>query len=259
MGRGGRLRPRFRARLIISGHLGRLAADLVGGEVQEDDARRGHPVVTTPRAIPVLGGQVPFARVDLGGDTGVRPPGVGLTEKGVVLVQGRVVHRHRQPVARIRSRRSPSAVDLIPSATSARTERNMAEPRTGPSLSSAASWLTVQRPSWTASATTARTSRRLVSRRAVSATARGARASRTGPPDAILGGIRAVRWSRTKPTSLTLPLGRYEHVDGVEPRPAPDAVVQEGGRAGDHAARAAVEQRGQLFLSPCWAVPFAPR
>ena len=34
----------------------------------------------------------------------------------------------------ITSRRSPSAVDLIPSATSARTERNIAEPLTGPIL-----------------------------------------------------------------------------------------------------------------------------
>ena len=41
---------------------------------------------------------------------------------------------------------------VMPSATSARTERNIADPFIGPSLSSSASWRTVHRPSWTASA-----------------------------------------------------------------------------------------------------------
>src|SRR5208337_4376447 len=99
----------------------------------------------------------------------------------------------------IRSRRSPSAVDLMPSATSARTERNIAESFMGPFVSSSASWLIVQRPSCTASATTARTSRRLVSWRAVSATAGGTGATGTGPLEEIRVGIRFVPCSRAKP------------------------------------------------------------
>jgi len=100
---------------------------------------------------------------------------------------------------RITSRRSPSAVDLMPSATSASTERNIAEPFTGPQASSSPSSRTVHRPNWTASATTARTSRSVLSSRAVSATARGAGAIRSGPLDEIRAGILVVRCSRAKP------------------------------------------------------------
>ena len=80
-----------------------------------------------------------------------------------------------------RSLRSPSAADLIPTATSVSASRNNAEPALGPALSSATSSGTSHRFRCTASAMTARTSRRLVKLRTVSATARGARAYRIGP------------------------------------------------------------------------------
>jgi hypothetical protein len=86
--------------------------------MQHDDARRGHPVVTAPGAIPVFGGQVPGARIDLAGDTGVRPPSVGLAQEEVPVVQGRVEQGHRQPrcldkVAQVAFGRRPDAVGYL--------------------------------------------------------------------------------------------------------------------------------------------------
>jgi RNA polymerase sigma factor (sigma-70 family) len=46
--------------------------------VQDDDAGCCHPVVALPGAVPVVGGEVPSARIDLPRDTGIRPPSVGL-------------------------------------------------------------------------------------------------------------------------------------------------------------------------------------
>ena len=74
----------------------------------------------------------------------------------------------------ISERRSASADDLMPSATSATAARNRAEPWTGPSASSSARRGTGQIPRCTDSATTARTSRMSVVSRTASATARGA-------------------------------------------------------------------------------------
>jgi hypothetical protein len=97
-----------------------------------------------------------------------------------------------------RSLRSPSAADLIPSATSASASRNSADPLAGPSLSSAARLLMAHLSRCTASAITARTSRRLGRARTASATARDAGTYRTGPASQIREGIRDVRCSRTK-------------------------------------------------------------
>ena len=92
-----------------------------------------------------------------------------------------------------RSLRSASAVDLIPSATSASATRNKADPVFGPPASSAARSPTWQRPRCTASATIARTSRRLSIPRTASATARGGGTYRIGPACQIRPGIRVVR------------------------------------------------------------------
>ena len=97
-----------------------------------------------------------------------------------------------------RSLRSPSAADLIPSATSASASRNSIEPLADPWLSSVARVVIVHLSRCTASATTARTSRRLVMARTASATAREAGTYRTGPASQMRAGIRDVRCSRTK-------------------------------------------------------------
>src|SRR6185369_5083261 len=96
-----------------------------------------------------------------------------------------------------RSLRSPSAADLIPSATSASASRNSIEPLAGPWLSSVARLLMAHLSRCTASATTARTSRRLVMARTASATARAGITYCTGPASQIRPGIRVVRCRRT--------------------------------------------------------------
>jgi hypothetical protein len=102
---------------------------------------------------------------------------------------------------RIRSRRSPSIADRIPSATSARARRNKPEPGTGPASNSPARCCTEHLPRCTASATTARTSARSVMGRTASATARGGRAKRISPATQNGAGNREVRCSRAKATS----------------------------------------------------------
>ena len=101
-----------------------------------------------------------------------------------------------------RSLRSPSAADLIPSATSASASRNRADPLFGPASSSVVRVFTEHLSRWTASATTTRTSRRLVMLRTTSATARAGITYRTGPASQIFSGIRVVRCSLTNPVSL---------------------------------------------------------
>jgi len=100
-----------------------------------------------------------------------------------------------------RSRRSPSAADLIPSVTSASASRNSTDPAFGPASSSVIRSFIVHFLRWMASASTARTSRRLVRTRTVSATARGGITYRTGPASQIRVGIRVVRCSRTNVVS----------------------------------------------------------
>ena len=100
-----------------------------------------------------------------------------------------------------RSLRSPSAADLIPSVTSASASRNSADPLTDPSFSSVARRLMAHLSRCTASATTARTSRRLVRARTASATARAGGTYRTGPACQIRPGILVVRCSRTNVVS----------------------------------------------------------
>jgi hypothetical protein len=100
-----------------------------------------------------------------------------------------------------RSLRSPSAADLIPPATSASASRNRADPLFGPASSSVVRVFMVHLSRWTASATTARTSRRLVRARTASATARAGITYRTGPASQIFSGIRVVRCSLTNPVS----------------------------------------------------------
>jgi AraC-like DNA-binding protein len=100
-----------------------------------------------------------------------------------------------------RSLRSASATDRIPSATSASASRNSAEPTFGPAASSAARSWTRQARCCTASATTARTSRRLDSLRTVSATARAGGTYRIRPTSQIRSGSRVVRCSRTNAAS----------------------------------------------------------
>ena len=251
MGRWGRLRPRSSAPLII-------CATLAGSR----RSSRGEKCNTMMPAAAIRSWRR-LVRSQSSGDrcqaresTSPATPAsghhrVGLAQEEVPVVQGRVEQRHRQPRRRTTSRRSPSAVDLMPSATSPRTERNIAEPLTGPVLSSSASWPTVHRPSWTASATTARTSRSSVSCRAVSATARGTRARRTGPIDEVRAGIRAVRCSRAKPVLRRCRSARHQHVDDLHGSSGPDAVVQQGHRAGDEAARPGIRAAAAIPSGTC--------
>lgn len=85
----------------------------------------------------------------------------------------------------------------MPSATSAKAARSSLDPRLGPCSNSLASMLTVQWPRCTALATTARTSRKLPSSRAASATARGAATNRISPTTHTTSGIRRVCWTWT--------------------------------------------------------------
>jgi len=123
------------------------------------------------------------------------------SRRGLYSGVGRRAHR-------IRSRRSPSIADRIPSATSARAWRSKPEPGTGPASNSPArSWIE-HLPRCTASATTARTSARSVIGRTASATARGGRAKRISPAMQNGAGNREVRCSRAKTTSARrLPWG----------------------------------------------------
>ena len=148
----------------------------------------------------------------------------------------------------ITSRRSPSAVDLMPSATSVRTERNIAEPLTGPVL-------------------------QLLGQLADRAPAQLDRVRDHGPdvsqfgelPDRVGHGAgrqrQPHRTGRRGPGrhprrpvqpgeagAEALPAGRHQDVDDVHGGSAPDAVVHQGRRAGDEAARPGVEQRRQLLL-----------
>jgi hypothetical protein len=100
-----------------------------------------------------------------------------------------------------RSLRSPSAADLIPSATSVSASRNSTDPAFGPASSSVSRSFIAHLRRCTASATTARTSRRLVMPRTTSATARAGITYRTGPASQIFSGIRVVRCSLTNPVS----------------------------------------------------------
>ena len=208
MGREGRLRPRFRAPLIIS-------ATLAGSRLSSrgEKCRTMMPAAAIRSWRCLVRSQSSGDRCQARESTSPATPASGHHPSGLP--------RKRSPsykdglnrgigsrAVRTTSRRSPSAVDLMPSSTSARTERNFAEPLTGPVLSSSASSLSEHRPSWTASATTARTSRNSVSCRTVSATARGTGASRTGPIDEARDGIRVVRCSRAKPVlSRCRPIG----------------------------------------------------
>jgi hypothetical protein len=89
--------------------------------------------MTAPSAIPVFGGQVPRARIDLTGDAGVGPPPVGLAQEEVPVIQRRVEQRHRQPctladVAEVPFGRGPDAVGHL---GENRTERRGAPNRPG--------------------------------------------------------------------------------------------------------------------------------
>ena len=251
MGRGGRLRPRFRAPLIICATLAGSRRSSRGEKCRTMMPARRHAVVTAPGAVPVFGGQMPGARIDLPGDPGVRPPsrracpGRGRRRTSDGLNRGigsrAVPDRGRG--------RSPSAVDLMPSATSARTERNVAEPLTGPILSSSASWLD-RAP---AQLDRVRDHRPDVSQLGELPDRIGHRAGHQGQPHRpgrrgpgpASGPCGAAGRSRC---CSALPAHRHQHVDDVHGGSAPDAVVHQGRRPGDEAARPGVEQRGHLLL-----------
>jgi hypothetical protein len=114
--------------------------------------------------------------------------------RGLYRGAGRRAHR-------IRWRKSASAADRTPSATSASARRNRAEPGTGPAASSSAKCSIEHLPRCTASATTARTSLSSVISRTASATARGGRANRASPARQKPRGNRPVRCNRAKATS----------------------------------------------------------
>ena len=146
-----------------------------------------------------------------------------------------------------RSLRSPSAADLIPSATSVSASRNSTDPAFGPAPSSVSRSLIAHLRRCTASATTARTSRRLVMPRTASATARAGITYRTGPalPDPPGHPGRPVQLD--EPRVAALPGRRDQDVHDLR-QLGPDVVAAQRGRAGDQAAVAGVQQRGHLLL-----------
>ena len=148
---------------------------------------------------------------------------------------------------RSRVRRSPSATDRTPDATSASAWRNLADPRTGPRLSSAVSSGSVQRLRCTASATIARN---------VVGGGQGQRrvryrTRRRRDPDAA--GHPGSRWQAGrsphpgKAGALHLPRGWDQHVNDVRDRMT-DFVAPQRRDPGDHAAIARVEGGRDLPL-----------
>ena len=148
----------------------------------------------------------------------------------------------------ITSRRSPSAVDLMPSATSARTERNNAEPLTGPVLQFLGE-LADRAP---AELDRVRHHGPDIPQLGELPGGIGHRAGRQGqahrparrgpgrhPGRAVQPGEAGAARAAGRP----VPAGRYVHGGS-----APDAVVHQGHRAGDEAARPGVEQGGHLLL-----------
>ena len=141
-------------------------------------------------------------RIRFPGHPGLRPPAVRLRQELPVHEQARIVHRRRQAgLPNQGSRRSASAADLTPSATSASAGRSRAESLIGPLANSSARCGIEHLPRCTASATTARTSFRSVIGRTASATARGGRANRASPETQNPAGNRPVRCSRANPAS----------------------------------------------------------
>ena len=123
--------------LDVVSDLGGLGADLPGREAEHDDLVPGHPPAAGQRLRVILGRGVPFPRVHLDRDAELRPPGVGPGDEGSESSYSDGLNSGMgSPDRASRSLRSPSAADLIPSATSASASRNSTDPLVGPGSSS---------------------------------------------------------------------------------------------------------------------------
>jgi len=168
-----------------------------------------------------------------------RPPApcVGPDEERIADVQSGLNSGVGSRAVLIRLRKSLSATDRTPSAPrSARPKHRRATDWSA--LQLAGQLVIVHRPSWTAPATTARTSLRLVSCQAVSP-------PRGGQDEAHRPAGGAPSWHPSRAVQpgeagvAALPSGWDQHVNHVEVRCAPDGVVHQGHRTGNEAARPA--------------------
>ena len=75
-----------RAALMSLTDLGRLGADLPGGEAEHDDLVPGHAPAAGQRLRVILGRGVPFPRIHLDRDAQFGPPGVGPGDEGSAFV-----------------------------------------------------------------------------------------------------------------------------------------------------------------------------
>ena len=150
-----------------------LGADLAGRVRQDEDAALAHPALPLERPGVIVRRQVPFVGVDLDRDAFLRPPGVRPGDEGAVAVVYRGVEQRRRQAGlreQVLEVSFRGRADPVGDVGQRLAEQRRSDARA--LLEFAREVRDRQAPRCTASATIARTSRRLVRSRTASATAR---------------------------------------------------------------------------------------